>query len=100
MWSVWECYLCSIITLLLLTPLNRHLAQVTRCYCLFATHFAELTALARECPRVANVHVSALVRESGVTLLYRVRPGVCDQSFGIHVARLADFPDTVLQVVV
>merc|ERR1719238_1808991 len=39
----------------------QHLAQQTRCYCLFATHFHELAALEQEVPGVRNRHATAVV---------------------------------------
>lgn len=53
----------------------RHLSKEADAYCLFATHFHELTELAQELPCVRNVHVTADVREDSFTLLYKVKPG-------------------------
>ncbi|ARS90158.1 DNA mismatch repair protein MutS [Natrarchaeobaculum aegyptiacum] len=63
---------------------------------LFATHYHELTGLAENLPRVANVHVAADERDGDVTFLRTVREGPTDRSYGIHVADLAGVPDPVV----
>lgn len=76
----------------------RHLAKDIKSYSLFATHFHEITKLAEEMPTIQNHHVTALVEDDKLTLLYKVRPGICDQSFGLHVAKMANFPPDVIEV--
>ncbi len=63
---------------------------------LFATHYHELTELELLLPRVKNLHV--LVKEHGgdVVFLRKVVPGPSDQSYGLHVAKLAGVPKTVI----
>lgn len=63
---------------------------------LFATHYHELTHLSETFPRVQNLRVE--VKEWGDTIifLYKIQPGASDKSYGIHVARLAGLPESVI----
>eukprot|EP00092_Neocalanus_flemingeri_P017730 GFUD01019185.1.p1 GENE.GFUD01019185.1~~GFUD01019185.1.p1 ORF type:complete len:916 (+),score=230.63 GFUD01019185.1:47-2794(+) len=74
-----------------------HIARVLKCPTLFTTHYTELTELADQVETVTNYHVSALTSEGKLTLLYQLQPGVCDQSFGIDVAKIANFPEEVIE---
>lgn len=40
--------------------------------------------------------MAAVASGSKLTFLYELRPGACDRSFGVHVARLARFPPSVV----
>src|SRR5262249_61707557 len=73
-----------------------HAAHGPRPRTLFATHYHELTQLEGTLDRLANVH--ATVREWGdtVVFLHRIGEGAADRSYGIHVARLAGLPESVL----
>jgi DNA mismatch repair protein MutS len=73
-----------------------YLHDSTSAKVLFATHFHELTELARERPRVKNL--SMAVREWGgeVLFLRRVVEGAASRSYGIEVARLAGLPPTII----
>lgn len=80
-----------------------------RCFCLFATHFHELTALAATNNKdsdtgtdgskgVVNKHVAAAIVENDeVVMLHQVRDGPCLQSYGIHIAKTAGFPAGVIR---
>ena len=77
--------------------ISDYIVTELKCACLFATHFHELTALEREHPNeVVNKHVSAHVENNQVLMLYHIARGPCTQSFGIHVAKTADFPPSVI----
>ncbi|HEV7677481.1 MAG TPA: DNA mismatch repair protein MutS [Candidatus Dormibacteraeota bacterium] len=67
-----------------------------RCRTLFATHYHELTALAERLPRARNARVEVVEEGDHVTFLHRIVPGGADRSYGIHVARLAGVPGSVL----
>lgn len=66
---------------------------------LFATHYHELTGLAGEFPLLANAHMAVEgARAPGQRLrfLYRLKEGPTNESFGIHVAKIAGLPKPVI----
>ncbi|KAJ2369928.1 MSH2 protein [Coemansia sp. RSA 2611] len=88
--------------------ISEHIVKEVKCKCLFATHFHELTELETSYPNVDNRHAMARISDTSsgkaasgqrdLTLLYKIGKGVCDQSFGIHVAELANFPDSIVRL--
>jgi DNA mismatch repair protein MutS len=63
---------------------------------IFATHYHELTDLADALPGVANLHVVVREYREDIVFLRKVEPGRSDRSYGIHVARLAGLPPSVV----
>ncbi len=63
---------------------------------IFATHYHELTQLAASLPRLANIHVTVDESAGTVVFLHGIAEGPADRSYGIHVARLAGLPESVL----
>jgi DNA mismatch repair protein MutS len=63
---------------------------------LFATHFHELTDIARTSPRAKNFHVSVREWQGEIIFLRRIDEGSASKSYGIQVARLAGLPDPVI----
>ena len=64
---------------------------------LFATHYHELTALDQTLTHLKNVHVGATEKNGELIFLHKVLPGAADESYGIHVAKLAGLPQKVLE---
>src|SRR5699024_11481899 len=60
---------------------------------LFSTHYHELTDLETNLPALKNLHVKAEEYEEEIKYLHKVDEGRADQSYGIHVAKLAELPD-------
>jgi len=74
-----------------------HLHDVTGCRTLFATHYHELTDLARTRPGVANCNVAVREWNDDIIFLRKIVEGPADQSYGIQVARLAGLPEPILK---
>lgn len=64
---------------------------------LFATHYHELTGLEHSLAHLKNIHVGASEENGKLIFLHKILPGAADQSYGIHVAKLAGLPSAVLR---
>ncbi|OUO23626.1 DNA mismatch repair protein MutS [Alistipes sp. An31A] len=73
-----------------------HNHPTARAKTLFATHYHELNEMEQMCPRVKNYHVA--VKEMGNTIVFlrKFERGGTEHSFGIHVARMAGMPLSVV----
>jgi DNA mismatch repair protein MutS len=63
---------------------------------LFATHYHEVTDLAKTKPRVANFNVAVKEWNDQIIFLRKVVPGAADKSYGIQVAKLAGIPSVII----
>ncbi|GIN61619.1 DNA mismatch repair protein MutS [Robertmurraya siralis] len=64
---------------------------------LFSTHYHELTVLDKELKQLKNVHVSAIEQNGKVVFLHKIKEGAADKSYGIHVAQLANLPNSLIK---
>ena len=74
-----------------------YLVQKKKSIIFFATHYHELTELAKAFPAIRNVHLSVSEKNGHIDFLYTLVPGALAQSYGVHVARLAGFPLEVVR---
>jgi DNA mismatch repair protein MutS len=72
-----------------------HLHDRIGCRTFFATHYHELTDLARSLTGVRNLNVAVREWDEQLVFLHKIVPGAADKSYGIHVARLAGVPKEV-----
>ncbi|HMQ55536.1 MAG TPA: DNA mismatch repair protein MutS, partial [Anaerolineae bacterium] len=63
---------------------------------LFATHYHELTELAKYLPHLRNYNVAVSEEGGRVVFLHKIVPGGADRSYGIHVAQIAGIPKAVI----
>lgn len=73
-----------------------HLHNIIRCRALFATHYHELAALESDLPALSNHAMQVREWKGDIVFLHAVAPGSADRSYGIHVARLAGLPPSVV----
>ena len=63
---------------------------------MFATHYHELIEMENQYERVKNYHVSVKEIDGRIIFLRKLTPGGSEHSFGIHVAKIAGMPPSVV----
>jgi len=74
-----------------------HIHNVVKAKTLFSTHYHVLTKLAEKFARVKNYNLAVKEVKGEIIFLYKLVEGGTDQSYGVHVAKLAGLPFEVVQ---
>jgi len=74
-----------------------HLHDKVGARTLFATHYHEITALAKSRGAVQNYNIAVREWNERIIFLRKIVPGTADKSYGIQVARLAGLPKEIIQ---
>ncbi|MCX7554075.1 DNA mismatch repair protein MutS [Marinicella sp. S1101] len=74
-----------------------HLANTNQSFCLFATHYFEITELEQQIPSIKNVHLNAVEHQDRIVFLHSVKAGAASKSYGLQVAALAGLPSATLK---
>ena len=74
---------------------SEYLLDTIGCKTFFATHYHELSRM--EHPRLKMLCMDVLEQNGSVVFLRKVKEGVTENSYGIHVAKLAGIPQSVIE---
>lgn len=74
-----------------------HASDTVRPLTLFATHYHELNAMQSSFPRIRNFNVNVKEVNGNIVFLRNLVPGGSNHSFGIHVAKLAGMPRSLVR---
>jgi len=73
-----------------------YLLKTIRARVLFATHYHELTSLNKHYKGIKNYKMHIKEWENKIIFLYKVVKGSADKSYGVEVAKLAGFPESLI----
>ena len=74
-----------------------HIYNTIKAKTLFSTHYHVMNKLAEKFSRIRNYYLATKEVKNEVVFLYKLLEGGADQSFGIHVAKLAGLPYEVVE---
>ncbi|KAE9550808.1 hypothetical protein FO519_005980 [Halicephalobus sp. NKZ332] len=75
-----------------------HILNKIGCFCLFATHYHEMSLLKEKFPNdVVNLKVDTFTGKDGeITFLYKIVEGLAERSFGLNIANTLKFPEKIM----
>jgi DNA mismatch repair protein MutS len=76
---------------------SKYLLENIQCNTIFATHYFELTKLAKVYNSFKNYNVAVIEHEDKIVFLHKIIEGIAKKSYGINVAKLAGLPNIVIQ---
>jgi len=74
-----------------------HIYNQIRAKTLFSTHYHVMNKLEEKFAKIRNYYLAAKESRGEIVFLYKLMQGGTDQSFGVHVAKLAGLPYEVIQ---
>ncbi|SBT45845.1 DNA mismatch repair protein MSH2, putative [Plasmodium ovale wallikeri] len=79
--------------------IGKYILDNIKCFCLFATHFHEISNIAYQCEGVINRHVETTIdqKQKKICFLYEIKDGPSNKSYGVNVAEIAKLPKNVIQ---
>lgn len=77
--------------------ISEYIHNTIKARTLFATHYHELNSLAERYERILNFRVEVIETGTDIIFSHKVTKGSCDNSFGIHVAKMAGLPYEVIE---
>ncbi len=76
----------------------QYLLEYNKSFCLFSTHYHELTDLANHYSTVKNFHLHSKLMQDHIYFSYALKPGAAENSFGLYVAKIAKLPQKLLDL--
>ena len=67
-------------------------------YVMFATHYFEMTKLKKILKCCENLYTNARIHNNEISLMHKIKKGSIDQSYGIHIAKLAGIDKDILKL--
>ncbi len=73
-----------------------HIVSKINARCIFATHYHELNVMTQTYPQIKNYRVTISETDGNIEFLRKIVPGGASKSYGIHVAKMAGLPTSVV----
>ena len=74
-----------------------YIASKISARCIFATHYHELNVMSNTYPQIKNYRITVSEENGEIEFLRKIVPGGASKSYGIHVAKMAGLPNSVIK---